>query len=290
MQVLDDRRAVEDLSGDDLQPRLLHVRDHRQRERVGKRAHRDEKAFAAALRRRDRDQHADAARARMARGRELAHQRVEVGGARARRGAQLGRERGRHERVDEGQAVDDRPVHHAEADEGADAGVLVGVEHGVDRGAVDAGGLREVVDQRRAAGAQRLDRADHRAQVDLPRRQRNGLARPHELHPELERQVLGAAALEVLVGVLVAVDEARHEEPPRQVDDATGAAGVDRSGRRDRGDPVALDEHVARLSVEGERIAEKRDRAAQQRRAHRRAAGTTRAWRGRMPPARECPR
>ena len=226
----------------------------------------------------------------MTRSRKLAHQRIEGGGARSRRGAQLGCERGRHELVDEGQAVDDRPVHHAEADEGADAGIPVGPEHRVDRGAVDAGGLREVVDERGAAGAERLDRADHRAQPDLPRRQRHGLARPHDLHPELERQVLGTAALEVLVRVLMAVDEARYEEAVRQIDDASGATGGDRSRRLDRRDPVAFDEDIPWLAVERERVADEREGAAEQGRGHRHGTGTTRAWPNRMKPARECPR
>ena len=209
----------------------------------------------------------------MARRGELAQQRLELADAGSRRAAQLRRELGRHQLVDERQAVDQRPVHHAEADQGADSRVVVGLQGRVDRGPVDPGGLREVVDQCRAAGAQRLDRADHRPQVDLARRQRHRHARANQLHPELERQVLGAAALEVLVRVLVAVDEAGDEEPLRQLDDLVGALGGDRSRRLDGGDPVALDQHVERARLEREPVAEQGDGAAQEgaTRRHRRS-------------------
>jgi hypothetical protein len=122
---------------------------------------------------------------------------------------------------------------------------------------------RHVVDDGRAAGAQALDRADQRAQVDLARRQRHRHPGAHQVLPQLERQVLGATALEVLVRVLVAVDQPRHQHPAGEVDHRVGP--LDRAGRLDRRDPVAVDQHVERPRRPGLRVPQQRGRPAQHR-------------------------
>jgi len=71
--------------------------------------------------------------------------------------------------------------------------------HRVDELAPDCTTDDEIVDHAGRAGAHALDRADHRAEIYLPWGQGHRHGRAHVQLPELEGQVFGAAALEVLV-------------------------------------------------------------------------------------------
>src|SRR5262245_66272069 len=76
----------------------------------------------------------------------------------------------------------------------------------------------EIVHQRRGAAPKRLDRADHRPYVDVPRRHRPGIERAHKMIPDLEWHVFMPALLEVFVAVIVPVDETSCGEPVCTVD------------------------------------------------------------------------
>ena len=68
--------------------------------------------------------------------------------------------------------------------------------------------------------------------------------------PQLQRQVFGATAMEVLVRVQMAVDEAWHEKPAGQIDDVVGVSHAVRG--LDRGDSLAFDHHIQRPGLEGQ--------------------------------------
>ena len=89
---------------------------------------------------------------------------------------------------------------------------------------------------------------------DLARRQRDRRPCAHQMHPQLQRQVLGAAALEMFVRMLVAVDQARHQQVLRQVDRDFGVG--QRAAGRDGDDAVGLDQQVARSAVVAQFVAE----------------------------------
>ena len=79
----------------------------------------------------------------------------------------------------------------------------------------------EVVHHRGGAGPQRLDGADHRAQIGLASGQLDGERRPHVLHPQFERQVLDAPLLEMLAGMKMSVDHAGHDQASAHVHDSS---------------------------------------------------------------------
>ena len=127
-----------------------------------------------------------------------------------RSSAQFRGKRRRHQLFDKRKVVDYRPVHHRESDQRADARIVIGLQRGIDSFAADCRSEREVVDDGSAAGAQAFNRADHRAQVDLARRQIHRNSGAHQVHPQLQRQIFSTAALEVFMRMLMAIDQPRH--------------------------------------------------------------------------------
>lgn len=104
-------------------------------------------------------------------------------------------------------------------------------------------GLTEahVVDERGCAAAQRFERANQRSQIDLARRQLHGARRAHVVHPQLERQVFEPSLLKMLVRMLMAVDEPRHQQAVvERYAFAVGRAAA----RHDSGDALAFDHDV----------------------------------------------
>ena len=102
----------------------------------------------------------------------------------------------------------------------------------------------EEVVRGRAAGLEHLDGADRRRDVvvlDGPA----GVERGTVVQEVLEGPAPGQAPEEVVVGVRVGVDEARHDEKAARVD--VGGDRRPREPRSHRGDPVALDEDIGTL-------------------------------------------
>ena len=110
----------------------------------------------------------------------------------------------------------------------ADAGLLVGRQHGVDSGFVRRHDGEEVLD-RGDAVAQHLGGADQRAQPDLAVRARAVVAGIGCRRPDVERHFLEQALRQHVVRVVVRVDEARDDELARGIDDL--GAGRRRRGR-----------------------------------------------------------
>jgi hypothetical protein len=75
-----------------------------------------------------------------------------------------------------------------------------------------------VVAQRGGAAVHRLHGADHGAQVDVARGERDRLERADIVHPQLERHVVLAALVVALVAVVMAVDQAGGEQFSAHVD------------------------------------------------------------------------
>ena len=210
--------AVLDEAGHDLQPRLLHVDDHRQIELVRESPRLAQEALGATLGRRRGDDEPDAPLAWVPFAREPAAKREELLGS----GARIPRERsprllrklflGIRQRLEEG------PVHHADADERAHADILVRLVDGGEMLGIELRCDVEVVDDRGRAAAQRLDRADQRAEIDLARRIGVAVRRADVEAPVLERGVVVAALLEVFVRVQMPVDETGGGEQQAAVD------------------------------------------------------------------------
>jgi hypothetical protein len=201
----------------------------------------------------------------MARRSELAQQRLELVALVSRRGAQLRRERGRHQLVDEGQAVDQRPVHHAEADQGADAGVLVGLQRALDGG---RGRCRRSAGSRRPASCSRCAATRSRRSSSAGRPGAASAAPARAGRTSCIQSSSGrfsaAAALEVLVRVLVAVDEAGHEQALGELDDLVDARRRRSSAPARSRRSCRLDEDVERACSNASRVAEQGDGAREQ--------------------------
>src|SRR5581483_3137479 len=127
-----------------------------------------------------------------------------------------------------------RTVRVTEPDQRAEAQVAVGTDDRLERFLA----VVEEVDDRSGAGAQQLDAAEERADVDLVRRLRR--RREHwvrEEHPRLERQVVPEPAKPVLVRVRVRVHHPGNDGVPRAVDTVQARLA-------DRDDPAVVHDDV----------------------------------------------
>ena len=137
------------------------------------------------------------------------------------------------------------------------AGLRIGLRRAVQEQRADAGigkalhsgvavrGRRIVVapvDQRGRAVVDLVERAHQIGDVDVFRAEQRRKPAMHRLHVLRNRPVGGKPAQAGLPGVQMAVDQARQEQHPRAVDDL-GVIGGD--ARRDGGDTIRLDQHIA---------------------------------------------
>ncbi len=233
--------AIEGLRCHHLQTCFLNVDDDRQIMRVGEFTATCEKFRCAALRRRRRNQHANPVMLRMVMRQLAFQQREERIRRRSRLCAQLREQSGRENAVDLGEVIDDRAIHHREPDQRADARILVGLEDGLGGGGVDNLTETHVVDECGGAAAQRFERADQRSQVDLARRQFDRTRRAHVMHPQFERQVFEPSLVKMLMRMLMAIDEPRHQQAVvERYAFAVGRAAA----RHDGGDAFAFDHDI----------------------------------------------
>ena len=161
-----------------------------------------------------------------------------------RRAVEFGEQFFRKFLVDERHRPEERPVEQRRSHVGADAEILVGLEHRVDMLLIDARRDVGVVAQRGGAAVHRLQRADHRAQIHVAGGERDRLERPDIVHPELERQVILAALVVALVTVVMAVDQAGGQQPAGHFDHcAFGRLGAARANILDH---AAVDDDIDR--------------------------------------------
>src|SRR5262249_15521050 len=218
VQVLDHGRAIPELAGHHLHARLLHVDHQRQVEIIRHAANRLEELLSATLRRRGGGDVADTFLPRMPFLGEFPGKAEQLGRGIHRRLVKLPQQILGKFLLDKRNRSEEGSVKEREADVGADADVLIRLEHCLDMIFTDVRADVHVVEDRRRAGVHGLDGTDHRTQVDLARREIDWFERADIVHPELKRQVVFATLVETLVTVVVTIDEPGRHQSPAEVD------------------------------------------------------------------------
>src|SRR6185436_9990363 len=213
-----------------------------------------------ALWRRDRDDDRHTRALRMALACKLAIKLEKLALRRDLLGAQVVQKSGREAFLDEREILDRAAVVERRTDQRPNADVLISLEGGFQTRAVDAGSRQEIIDHQRCAGAQRLDGADHGAQIRLLRRELRREARAHMMHPQLERAILDPDFMKVLVGMKMAVDQSGDEQASGQLDHLV--AGL-RARGLDGADAIVLEQKIDRLRRDVQLASDERASAAQ---------------------------
>ena len=177
---------------------------------------------------------------------ELALEQGNLGvGIGAAHGGELGVDRLRNQLVRPGEARPKRLVPHVHRHPGAETRGRISLHrrvHRVRRGRR----VHVVVLNGGHAGADRFDRRQHGPEIVVAlRQQRKAEGRIALAEPYLERQVVVCALLEALVGVKVGIDQPRHDDRVRRVDD--GSVAFPGLVPPDVDDMRALDDNVGGL-------------------------------------------
>ena len=270
VHVLDQGLAVELAAGDCLHLRFEDMGVEGQPVRAGELIGRVHQGHGAALRTGGRRHEAEPSGPVVIEGERLLTERGELVCRRRHHLVDLALEVARQKVVQIDDRVGQLAVDHVTGDRGAQAHILVGLEHRADSLHGLQREFENVVGEEGRAGLDRVHGAERRAQVNHARGKLDGAEDAvGERHPELQRHVVVASLGEGLRRVDVAVDEAGDHQLALAGNHPFGL-GVG-CGLADSGDALAFDQDVAL------------ERLAPALRVHRDNGGTLNQYRHALP-------
>ena len=156
---------------------------------------------------------------------------------------------------DERRNIEGGAIARRDGEHDADAGLLVGRQHRVDQGLVLRHQREKVLDGGDAV-AELFGGADQRSQPHLLKGARTVACRIGMQRPDVERHFLEQALRHHVVRMVMGVDETRHDELARGIDDFD--AGLRRQVWPDPLDPLAADQDIGLAPADGRRHRDRR--------------------------------